>query len=914
MLTILLRTRRSLRALWVVAPLALLLLGVGFAQGPGRAVGAPIPASPIVTGRPLPGPAARLRVVDLRTLPPADPRPPAFPILPFHRVGAPAGAAAAAPGAPGGGLAGLFGSITAPGIITGFNGISSEESGGAGGPCFCVPPDGDMAAGPNHVIIGVNQAFLVFSKTGTPLTAPINYDTFFGSCGASGLTSSDPIVAYDPATDRFTVGILRFATAQVPSFVSLAVSRSPDPTTAFNQYCFEQDYQGQQALYDFPHISVGQQALFTTGNLYPPGGAQQLSARVNAYDKAAMYRGAVTATQIFTDVLLNSDSTTADTLRPVLFNIGLPTHTNYFVNNSDAPSTRITLWHWTDPFGANTFVQGGGVDVATFLQPVSLVQPPPGQPMPPPGYIDARTLGGMWTNNTLYATHAIGCNAGTSVVDCIQWYQLGNLDSTPTLLQQGIISGTNESRAYPNLAVDSAGNVELAYAFSSLTDFIGIRHTGRLATDPPGAMGPETTIKAGEQVETGFSATRYGDFSGSVTDPDGVTLWHFEEYTQAINDMFGSWGTWTSKSRFPPPNTPTPAPTQTPGGSTATPVPTGTSTATQVPTTTPPPSPTLGGPTVTATPTNLPTQGPSVTPGGPTNTPFPTPTVTPTRNTPTRTAAPSNTATTEPSTPATAAPSSTATAMPSRTTTAAPSNTASVVPSRTATVVPAATATPCSLSFTDVHATDYFYTPVVYLACHGVISGYSNGDGTFSFRPYNNTTRAQMVKIVVLGFNKPIVTPVGGAHTFADVPPANPFWSVIETAAAGQIVSGYTCGGPQEPCDSSNRPYFRPYANVTRGQLAKIDAVAAGWTLIDPPGPGTFADVLPGTAFYPFVETAACHGVISGYSCGGPGEPCDNQNRPYFRQYNPATRGQIAKIVYNSLASGPTCAPRAPGP
>ncbi|HMA37299.1 MAG TPA: hypothetical protein VKY74_22790, partial [Chloroflexia bacterium] len=107
-----------------------------------------------------------------------------------------------------------------------------------------------------------------------------------------------------------------------------------------------------------------------------------------------------------------------------------------------------------------------------------------------------------------------------------------------------------------------------------------------------------------------------------------------------------------------------------------------------------------------------------------------------------------------------------------------------------------------------------------------------------------------------------------------------------------------------------NRPYFRPYANVTRGQLAKIDGGAAGWALVNPPV-GSFADVLPGTAFYAFVETAACHGVISGYTCGGVGEPCDNQNRPYFRQSNPAVRGQIAKIVDLSVTGPASCAPPA---
>jgi hypothetical protein len=211
----------------------------------------------------------------------------------------------------------------------------------------------------------------------------------------------------------------------------------------------------------------------------------------------------------------------------------------------------------------------------------------------------------------------------------------------------------------------------------------------------------------------------------------------------------------------------------------------------------------------------------------------------------------------------TATASSTPTAPPSTAT-----RTAVATPRATATrpaASPTATGTACPITFSDVRPTDYFYTPVQYLACHGVISGYADG----TFRPYNNTTRSQMVKIVVLAFNVPGYAPPNG-YTFADVPPANPFFSVIEAAAHANVVSGYACGAPGEPCDSQNRPYFRPFANVTRGQLAKIVVVAAGWTPINPASP-TFADVVPNTAFYTFVETAYCHGVVSGYTCGGPG-------------------------------------------
>ena len=44
--------------------------------------------------------------------------------------------------------------------------------------------------------------------------------------------------------------------------------------------------------------------------------------------------------------------------------------------------------------------------------------------------------------------------------------------------------------------------------------------------------------------------------------------------------------------------------------------------------------------------------------------------------------------------------------------------------------------------------------------------------------------------------------------------------------------------------------------------------------------------------------SVAAQGIVVGYSCGGPLEPCvPPGNRPYFRPNNNATRGQVSKIV-----------------
>ena len=205
----------------------------------------------------------------------------------------------------------------------------------------------------------------------------------------------------------------------------------------------------------------------------------------------------------------------------------------------------------------------------------------------------------------------------------------------------------------------------------------------------------------------------------------------------------------------------------------------------------------------------------------------------------------------------------------------------------------AATSTPCPITFSDVPEGSAFYEYVRCLACRGIVSGYEDG----TFRPDNNTTRGQTAKIVSNAAN--FQDDVTGRQTYADVPGSQTFWLWIERLTAHQVMGGYTCGGLGEPCDPQQRPYFRPFNNATRGQLSKIVSNAANFT--EEHNQQTFADVPTAHTFYQFIERLASRQVIGGYNCGGPNEPCDPQQRPYFRPGNNVTRGQASKIVANTF-------------
>jgi S-layer homology domain len=108
---------------------------------------------------------------------------------------------------------------------------------------------------------------------------------------------------------------------------------------------------------------------------------------------------------------------------------------------------------------------------------------------------------------------------------------------------------------------------------------------------------------------------------------------------------------------------------------------------------------------------------------------------------------------------------------------------------------------------------------------------------------------------------------------FTDVPVDYWAFGYIKWAYCHRIVSGYA--------DHT----FRPDANVTRGQVAKMVVLAAGFPLTLPVGAPHVSNVPPGHPFYTYVEVAPSHGVLSGYADGT------------FRPAAHVTRAQLAKMI-----------------
>ncbi|HVG01028.1 MAG TPA: S8 family serine peptidase, partial [Chloroflexia bacterium] len=232
---------------------------------------------------------------------------------------------------------------------------------------------------------------------------------------------------------------------------------------------------------------------------------------------------------------------------------------------------------------------------------------------------------------------------------------------------------------------------------------------------------------------------------------------------------------------------------------------------------------------------------------------------------------------------------------------------------------PTATPTACPIQFTDVPADHTFYASVRCLSCRHIIGGYPCGGinpdtdqaepctgNQPYYRPSSNVTRGQIAKIVAQSFE---YNADPGGQIYADVKPGDPFFTWINRLTAQDVMNGYPCGGPGEPCENGSRPYFRPSSYATRGQLSKIVANAAAFHEFH--NNQVFEDVPATQPFYMYIARLASRQIMTGYPCGGTNpdtgqaEPCGESNKPYFRPSSNVSRGQTAKIVAN--AAFPFC-------
>ncbi len=138
------------------------------------------------------------------------------------------------------------------------------------------------------------------------------------------------------------------------------------------------------------------------------------------------------------------------------------------------------------------------------------------------------------------------------------------------------------------------------------------------------------------------------------------------------------------------------------------------------------------------------------------------------------------------------------------------------------------------------------------------------------YKKYFNATLAATVAASGVTFVAP--TETKASALFSDVSKNNNFYNEITSLAEREIIKGYSDGT------------FRPGANVTRGQAAKIIAGVLGLDTKNVKNPN-FKDVKSTNAYYGAIAALVNAGIINGYGDGT------------FKPFEPVKRNHMAKII-----------------
>ncbi len=423
-----------------------------------------------------------------------------------------------------------------------FDSLDYTECCGGGGN---VPPDSELAVGPDHIIAVVNVAFEIYDKLGNSLMGPTTFSSFFaGTPGCSNTGVFDPNVIYDEEADRFILGIDGNGTDYC-----IAATTGSDPTGNWNRYGFATNVNGN--FFDYPHAGVGLDAIYMGANMF--GQVSFAEARVWAMDKVALYAG--------NPMAVVSKSTGNDgTPQPMNLH-GFAQGTwptggpHYIITDGAFDGSNYRLYSWNDPFGANTFGPVGYVDLdAEEAQPFAA-----GFPVDAPQMGSSRNIQGNdwrvqdaeYRNGKIWMSHTLSCNPGGGTVNCVRWAQI---DPTgPTVLNSGVLGTNNEYRIFPDVAVNECDDMAIGYTKTSGSMYPGVYVSGRESGDAPGTLQAETLVKAGEVPYTSFESSgayRWGDYSGMTIDPDGQTFWYLGEYSKQTG-AGTKWGDYIASFSFP---------------------------------------------------------------------------------------------------------------------------------------------------------------------------------------------------------------------------------------------------------------------------------------------------------------------------------------------------------------------------
>jgi hypothetical protein len=386
------------------------------------------------------------------------------------------------------------------------------------------PPDPDLAVGPDHVVVAVNGGIRFFTKGGT-MTFEDDISGAGGFWGEVGATSFvfDPVCVFDVQSGRYIVVTTEHAD-NGDDCINLAVSDDSDPNGTWHKYRFIFSSVGD--FIDFPNLGVGPDAVYVCCDYF----SGNTGNRIHIFNKQDVINGQPTTPRVVT---------TSGGFR----SLGAVNHlttdapAQYFATSFDGSNSQIGLDAIRDP-------NGTPVRNSILLNVPAFSQPPGAEQLGSTNRVatvDMRIKNGVYRDGILYLAHTIGQNNTARV----RWYRVAmngwpTSGQNPQLLESGTQNlGAGVHNWFPDISVDDQERIGIGFNQSSPSEYVSVRRTFRLPSDPVGTLREPRLMQESNSPENG---SRWGDYGGVESDPvEPGVFWNHHEYRTT------SWRTWIGR-------------------------------------------------------------------------------------------------------------------------------------------------------------------------------------------------------------------------------------------------------------------------------------------------------------------------------------------------------------------------------
>jgi len=409
-----------------------------------------------------------------------------------------------------------------------------------------IPPDTQLAVGPEYIVEAVNSGFSVYSKTGTQTRAYTNFESFVSLPSPWDGFCYDPRVVYDSYSDRFLMMIMGKDETNLTSYYWLMVSQTTDPNGGW--YIWRVDASagsaGAEQWLDYAAIGVDSWGIYVTGNYFLYGGGYERTA-LWSWGSSFM-TGTSTSAYIWGDLQWPSGSG-AFTLQPAT-----PLSTNssghsFYVNSYPGSGSEMCMWTQSgkrhpasvDPDPAN--MSRAVIPSKTYYSMGNNVDQPGSD-----WDIDG---GNTTTRNTVYSQgkvfSTLALNWDGNRVYSEVYLAVFNVGAATMDYDRAIWSSSYHMN-YPALTVQpftSTPDVGLTFSMTEPANPAGFIGVASYGWDPtaPGQIyfswqkrGDGTYSRWDGDFE-GDGRNRWGDYSGAAWDWTCNNAWFAAEYATATN-------------------------------------------------------------------------------------------------------------------------------------------------------------------------------------------------------------------------------------------------------------------------------------------------------------------------------------------------------------------------------------------